>query len=128
MGELTESSTLSVALFKLYIENVTRNAAKTISGAMRFPYTKKLKITTKDAFKERKSDVEVIKFRILNTRKYEFEESNGKKIPVVKNPNNCVVLCSGCDSICPAGAIKHPAKKQARELIRMLRGTYRFQK
>jgi NAD-dependent dihydropyrimidine dehydrogenase PreA subunit len=67
-----------------------------------------------------------VEFCTLGT--YEFEESNEKKIPVVKNPNNCVVLCSGCDSICPAGAIKHPAKKQARELIRMLRGTYRFQK
>lgn len=54
---------------------------------------------------------------------YEFEEKNGKKKPVVKNPNNCVVMCSGCDSICPAGAIKHPSKKDTREKIRELRKT-----
>jgi formate hydrogenlyase subunit 6/NADH:ubiquinone oxidoreductase subunit I len=43
---------------------------------------------------------------------------------MVKTPTNCVVLCSGCDSICPAGAIKHPSKKQTQELIRVLRKTY----
>ena len=51
---------------------------------------------------------------------YEFEEKGAKKIPMVKNPNNCVVLCSGCDSICPAGAIKHPSKKEFREKIKEL--------
>ena len=57
-------------------------------------------------------------------RTFEFEEKNGKKHPIVKTPTNCVVLCSGCDSICPAGAIKHPSKKQTQELIRVLRKTY----
>ena len=28
---------------------------------------------------------------------YEFEQKDGKNRPVVKNPNNCVVLCTGCD-------------------------------
>jgi len=55
---------------------------------------------------------------------YGFEEKNGKKKPVVANPNSCVVLCSGCDSICPEGAISHPSKKQTREIIRTLRNTY----
>ena len=52
---------------------------------------------------------------------YEFEENKGKKMPVVKNPNNCVVLCNGCDAICPAGAIQHPSKKATREKIQELR-------
>ena len=52
---------------------------------------------------------------------YEFEEKDGKKRPVVKNPNSCAVLCSGCDSICPAGAIKHPSKTEFREKIKELR-------
>jgi len=52
---------------------------------------------------------------------YEFEEINGKKRPIVKNPNNCVVLCNGCGAICPAGAIQHPSKKATREKIHELR-------
>jgi len=55
---------------------------------------------------------------------YEFEQKDGKNRPVVKNPNNCVVLCTGCDSICPYGAIKHQLKKQTREIIKDLRKTY----
>lgn len=52
---------------------------------------------------------------------YDFEEKVGKKISAVKNPNNCVVYCSGCDSICPAGAIKHPSKKETAKVISKLR-------
>lgn len=52
---------------------------------------------------------------------YEFQEKDGKKRTVVKNPNSCVVLCSGCDSICPAGAITHPSKTEFREKIKELR-------
>ena len=52
---------------------------------------------------------------------YEFEEKDGKKRSVVKNPHNCVVLCAGCDEICPAGAIQHPSKKAIREEIQELR-------
>ena len=59
---------------------------------------------------------------------YELQEDEGKKKTVVSNPDNCVVLCSGCDSICPAGAIKHPSKKQTKELIRELRKTYPLQR
>ncbi len=55
---------------------------------------------------------------------YEFEEKDGKKRTVVKNPYNCVVLCTGCDSVCPAGAISHPSKKETREAIKNLRKTY----
>jgi len=52
---------------------------------------------------------------------YEFEEKEGKKRSVVKNPNNCVVFCTGCEEQCPASAIKFPSKKETRELIRKLR-------
>jgi NAD-dependent dihydropyrimidine dehydrogenase PreA subunit len=55
---------------------------------------------------------------------FEFEEKDGKKRPVVKNPNNCVVLCTGCDEICPAGAIKHQSKKETRDAIKNLRKNY----
>jgi NAD-dependent dihydropyrimidine dehydrogenase PreA subunit len=55
---------------------------------------------------------------------YAFEDKNSKPKPVVKNPNNCVVLCSGCDSICPAHAITHPSKKQTQEIIRTIRKEY----
>ncbi len=57
---------------------------------------------------------------------YELEDRGGKKISVVKHPNNCVVLCTGCDSICPAGAIKHQTKKETQEKIKELRKTYGF--
>ncbi|HIJ08105.1 TPA: hypothetical protein HA274_01980 [Candidatus Bathyarchaeota archaeon] len=54
---------------------------------------------------------------------YEFEQKDLKKRPIVTNPNNCVALCSGCGSICPAGAIIHPSKKKTSEAIRKLRTT-----
>jgi NAD-dependent dihydropyrimidine dehydrogenase PreA subunit len=60
-----------------------------------------------------------VEFCSLGT--YGFEEKDGKKRAVVKNPNNCVVLCSGCDAICPAGAISHPSKTATRKIITKLR-------
>ena len=58
---------------------------------------------------------------------YEFEEKDGEWKTVVKNPFNCVVLCTGCDSVCPEGAISHPSKKETREAIKGLRKKHRFQ-
>ena len=52
---------------------------------------------------------------------FEFEVKEGMKKPYVKNPNNCVVLCTGCDSLCPAGAIKHQSKQKTRNVIKELR-------
>jgi NAD-dependent dihydropyrimidine dehydrogenase PreA subunit len=52
---------------------------------------------------------------------YEFEENQGKKRSVVKNPNSCVMLCTGCEQICPAGAITHPSKEETRKIIRELK-------
>jgi len=51
---------------------------------------------------------------------YEFEEKKGAKRSVVKNPDKCVVLCTGCEPQCPAGAITHPAKEETRKIIRDL--------
>jgi NAD-dependent dihydropyrimidine dehydrogenase PreA subunit len=59
---------------------------------------------------------------------FEFEEKDGEKRSTVKNPNNCVVLCTGCDEICPAGAIKHQSKKETGEIIRNLRKTHDLNK
>ena len=55
---------------------------------------------------------------------YEFEEKKGTQVSVVKHPNNCVVLCMGCQSQCPANAIRHPSKKATKEIIKNLRKNY----
>jgi NAD-dependent dihydropyrimidine dehydrogenase PreA subunit len=55
---------------------------------------------------------------------YEFEEKDGVKRSVVRHPNNCVVLCTGCETECPANAIKYPSKKETREIIKKLRKSY----
>jgi len=52
---------------------------------------------------------------------YEFEEKEEAKKAVVKNPNNCVVLCTGCEAQCPAGAITHPSKQETRKIIREMK-------
>ena len=52
---------------------------------------------------------------------YEWEEEDGKKRPVVKNPYNCVVLCAGCQPECPVGAISHPSKKETIKRIKKLK-------
>jgi NAD-dependent dihydropyrimidine dehydrogenase PreA subunit len=52
---------------------------------------------------------------------FEYEMKEGKKKIVIRNPNNCVVLCLGCDVICHVGAIKHQSKKETLEIIRKLR-------
>jgi NAD-dependent dihydropyrimidine dehydrogenase PreA subunit len=43
-----------------------------------------------------------------------------KEKPVVKNPNNCVVFCTGCEKQCPVDAISFPSKQKIRELIKNL--------
>lgn len=37
---------------------------------------------------------------------YVWDEQKNK--PIVKNPYNCTVFCSGCEQICPSGAISFP--------------------
>ena len=48
------------------------------------------------------------------------EKKDGKKKYVVRNPNNCVVFCMGCDDICPSGAIEHQSRKETRKIIQNL--------
>lgn len=54
---------------------------------------------------------------------YDIVQENGEKKPVVKNPNNCVVFCTGCQDECPEGAISFPSKQETRELIKKLEKT-----
>jgi len=63
-------------------------------------------------------------FEYCSLGTFELEEKDAKKRPIVRHPNNCVVLCTGCDEICAAGAIKHQSKKETRETIRKLRKKY----
>ena len=52
---------------------------------------------------------------------FAFEEKEGKKWSVVKNPNSCVVFCRGCEDICPAGAITHPSEEETQKIIEKLK-------
>jgi NAD-dependent dihydropyrimidine dehydrogenase PreA subunit len=52
---------------------------------------------------------------------FAFEEKEGKKRSVVKNPNSCVVFCRGCEDICPAGAITHPSEEETQKIIEKLK-------
>jgi ferredoxin len=44
-----------------------------------------------------------------------------EKKPIVKNANNCVVFCIGCEGQCPEDAISFPSKQKTREVIKKLR-------
>ncbi len=52
---------------------------------------------------------------------FETEEKEGQTKTVVKKPYSCVTLCTGCDPICPAGAISHPTRKEFLKELRTLR-------
>ena len=52
---------------------------------------------------------------------YGFDEKKERRVPFVKNANNCIVYCNGCDSICPSGAISHPSKLETGKIISKLR-------
>ena len=54
---------------------------------------------------------------------FTFEVNEGRTRIVVGSPNNCVVLCNGCDAVCPAKAITHQSKSVTRETLRNLRRT-----
>ncbi len=51
---------------------------------------------------------------------FAFEEKEGKKKTVVKNPNSCVVFCRGCEDICPASAITHQSEEETQKIIEKL--------
>jgi NAD-dependent dihydropyrimidine dehydrogenase PreA subunit len=51
---------------------------------------------------------------------FDFEEKEGKKKTVVKNPNSCIVFCRGCEDICPVDAITHPSEEETQKIIEKL--------
>jgi NAD-dependent dihydropyrimidine dehydrogenase PreA subunit len=56
-----------------------------------------------------------------HTKAFGFEEKEGKKKTVVKNLNACVVMCRGCEDICPSGAITHPSEEKTQKIIEKLK-------
>lgn len=44
--------------------------------------------------------------------------------PIVANPYECVVFCQSCEYVCEVGAISHPPKEAAKQVIRELRRQY----
>jgi len=50
--------------------------------------------------------------------------SDGEDGPVVKNPFNCVVGCTGCASECPSEAIRFPSLVELRDALARLRKEY----
>jgi NAD-dependent dihydropyrimidine dehydrogenase PreA subunit len=55
-----------------------------------------------------------------HTQSFGFEMKGGKKKTIVKNLNACVVLCRGCEDICPAGAITHLSEERTKQSIAKL--------
>jgi NAD-dependent dihydropyrimidine dehydrogenase PreA subunit len=51
---------------------------------------------------------------------FTLEEKEGKKSTIVKNPNNCIVFCRGCEDICPVDAITHPSEEKTQKIIEKL--------
>ncbi|MCW4047676.1 MAG: ferredoxin family protein [Candidatus Bathyarchaeota archaeon] len=52
---------------------------------------------------------------------FAFEEKEGKRRTVVKNPDSCVVFCWGCEAVCPADAITHPSEEKTEKIIEKLK-------
>jgi len=50
--------------------------------------------------------------------------ADGEEGPVVKNPFNCVVGCTGCASECPSEAIVFPSLVELRDALARLRKEY----
>jgi NAD-dependent dihydropyrimidine dehydrogenase PreA subunit len=61
-------------------------------------------------------------------RTFGFEEKDGKKKTVVADQNACVVLCRGCEDVCPAGAITHPSEEKTQKIIDELKNQKRKHK
>ena len=52
---------------------------------------------------------------------YDLIDNGEEEKSIVKNPNNCVVLCTGCKEQCPVGAITFPSKQETREILKKLK-------
>ncbi len=50
--------------------------------------------------------------------------TDGEDGPVVKNPFNCIVGCTGCASQCPSEAIRFPSLVELRDSLARLRKEY----
>jgi NAD-dependent dihydropyrimidine dehydrogenase PreA subunit len=48
------------------------------------------------------------------------EDKHGKKRTIVQDLNACVVMCRGCEDICPEGAITHPSEEETQLAIKKL--------
>jgi len=55
-----------------------------------------------------------------HVKSFGVEENGGKMRTIVQNLNACVVLCRGCEDICPAAAITHPSKEETKQSIEKL--------
>ena len=55
-----------------------------------------------------------------HVKAFGFEGKGKKKKTVVANQNACVVMCRGCEDICPAGAISHPSEEETEKSIKKL--------
>jgi NAD-dependent dihydropyrimidine dehydrogenase PreA subunit len=51
---------------------------------------------------------------------FKTQEKDGKK-KIVVNKNRCVVLCRGCEAVCPSGAISHPSEEETQKIIKKLK-------
>jgi len=56
-----------------------------------------------------------------HVKSFGYEDINGKKKTIVQNLKACVVLCRGCENICPVGAITHPSEEETKKLIEKLK-------
>lgn len=52
-----------------------------------------------------------------HNRTFDFEEKDGEKKVIAKNPYNCVVFCRGCESQCPVSAITHQSEEETEKII-----------
>ena len=55
-----------------------------------------------------------------HTGAFKLGEKNGQKRTTVK-PSTCIVLCRGCENICPQGAISHPDEEITQKIIDKLK-------
>lgn len=50
-----------------------------------------------------------------------FDRRESGRVPVVANPNNCVVFCRACAKACGPDAISFPSKPETIALIKQVR-------
>jgi len=48
-------------------------------------------------------------------------EENGKRKTIIRDKNACIVFCTGCEAICPKGAITHTPPEETHRVIEKLK-------